>query len=355
MAIGNDIDALRDSLLKNKEETARLQGEKADALQDVAVYNKALAKAKKQKAEGKAGGADSPPLDIEAAKGHIRSSAQKAIDLSASIAQLEEAATKLEIELYAARQKRREERAAAAPSAPATPAPTVATAPAAPPVVPAPPAPTTQPAPIAPPVVKPACDKMTVLFMAANALKNMPLDLDDEARAIQEIIRKSAYRDSIDFATRWAARPLDILQAINETEPELIHFSGHGLENDEILLQGDDGQPKKVRLSAIVQVIMSAADTIRMVYFNMCFTEDEAKAVVKYVDAAIGMRTGIGDEAARVFAAQFYSALGFGKSLKTAFEQAKAALMLEGIQEEDTPMLFVKEGMNPAQMVLVKE
>jgi hypothetical protein len=28
--------------------------------------------------------------------------------------------------------------------------------------------------------------------------------------------------------------------------------------------------------------------------------------------------------------------------------------MLEGIQEEDTPLLFVKEGMNPAQMVLVK-
>jgi predicted RNase H-like HicB family nuclease len=67
------------------------------------------------------------------------------------------------------------------------------------------------------------------------------------------------------------------------------------------------------------------------------------------------MRAEIGDEAARVFAAQFYSAIGFGKSLKVAFEQAKAALMLEAIQEEDTPLLFVKAGLDAGKIVLVKE
>jgi hypothetical protein len=193
-----------------------------------------------------------------------------------------------------------------------------------------------------------------VLFLAANALKSQMLDIDAEARAIQENITKSAHRDSINFVTRWATHPLDILQAINETSPRLVHFSGHGSENDELVLQGDDGQPKRVSLSAIVQVMMSAADVIGMVFFNVCFSDDEAKAVVKYVDAAIGMKTGIGDEAARVFAAQFYSAAGFGKSLKVSFEQAKAALMLEGIAEENTPLLFVREGMDPARMTLVK-
>jgi hypothetical protein len=311
----------------------------------VAVYNQALAQAKKQKAEGQAGGAASPPLDAEAAKNHIRAGAQKAIDLSASIALLEKGATQLELKLYAARQQRRQERAAAG-----TPAPCAAPAPSAPPAVAAPSAAVSA----APAVSKAASDKITALLMAANAVKAVPLDLDKEVRAIQENIQKSAYRDSINFVTRWAVRPLDILEAINEVSPEILHLSGHGLENDEVVLLGDDGKPKKVSLSAIVQVIMSAADTIRMVYFNMCFTDDEAKAVVKYVDAAIGMKTEIGDEAARVFAAQFYSALGFGKSLKAAFEQAKAALMLEGIAEENTPVLYVKEGLDPAQMVLVK-
>lgn len=43
------------------------------------------------------------------------------------------------------------------------------------------------------------------------------------------------------------------------------------------------------------------------------------------------MNKAIEDEAARVFAAQFYSAIGFGYSIRVAFDQAIAALTLEGI------------------------
>jgi hypothetical protein len=57
---------------------------------------------------------------------------------------------------------------------------------------------------------------------------------------------------------------------------------------------------------------------------------------------------------ARIFAAQFYSAIGFGLSLKRAFSQAKAAVMLEGISEHDAPELFVADGLDADQIVLVK-
>lgn len=66
------------------------------------------------------------------------------------------------------------------------------------------------------------------------------------------------------------------------------------------------------------------------------------------------MNTSIGDEAARVFSSQFYSSISFGLSVLKAFEQAKAALMLEGIDEEDTPELFTKEGFDPHEIILVK-
>ena len=52
-------------------------------------------------------------------------------------------------------------------------------------------------------------------------------------------------------------------------------------------------------------------------------------AVVEHVEAAIGMNDSIGDEAACI-RGQFYSAIGFGLSLEKAFNQGKAALMLEG-------------------------
>lgn len=197
-------------------------------------------------------------------------------------------------------------------------------------------------------------EKINVLFMASNPINELALRLDEEARAIGEMIKKSEHRDSVFFVTKWAVRPLDVLQAINEENPTIIHFSGHGSEEDELVFQNSHGMSKLVSKEAIVQTMMSSSDTIRLVFFNTCFSYGQAKAIVEHVDAAIGMNTSIGDEAARVFAAQFYSSIGFGLSLLKAFEQAKGALMLEGIREENTPNLYVKEGLNANDIIIVR-
>lgn len=197
-------------------------------------------------------------------------------------------------------------------------------------------------------------EKITVLFMASNPTGSMPLRLDEEARSIQEMIRKSEHRDSVNFVTRWAVRPMDILQAINELNPDVIHFSGHGSDTDELVLQNADGSAKFVSKEAIVQTMMTSSDKIRLVFFNTCFSYGQAKAVVEHVESAIGMNDSIGDDAARVFAAQFYSSIGFGLSLEKAYAQAKAALMLEGILEENTPELYVKDGLSANDIIIVR-
>lgn len=194
----------------------------------------------------------------------------------------------------------------------------------------------------------------TVLFLASNPLDQKQLRLDEEVRLIAEMIRKSDHRDSIRLESRWAVRPFDVLQSINECKPRVIHFSGHGSDNDEIVFQDSAGNAKCVSKEAIVQTIAAGSDEIQLIFFNTCYSKSQAKAVVEHVPAAIGMNTSIGDAAARVFSAQFYSALGFGFSIGKAFKQAKAALMLEGIPEENTPELFIAEGLSEDTIVLVK-
>lgn len=189
--------------------------------------------------------------------------------------------------------------------------------------------------------IKKDLNKMVVLFLAANPEDTDHLKLDEEARSIQEMIRKSEHRDSIRFVSRWAVRPMDVLQAINEERPAVVHFSGHGSQDGCIVLQNDDGSAKLITPEAIAAAMATAVDSVRLVFFNTCFSAEQAQKVVAHVDAAIGMRTSIGDKAARVFSAQFYSALGFGKDLNNAFHQGKAALLLEGIPEEETPMLYL--------------
>ena len=197
-------------------------------------------------------------------------------------------------------------------------------------------------------------EKITVLFMAANPTDTPQLRLDEEARSIQEKIRLSAYRDSVHFESRWAIRSSDILQAINETNPTIVHFSGHGTPTGELALLNADGSARIVTKEAISSAMATASDTIHLVVFNACFSKKQAESVVEHISAAIGMSDSIGDEAASIFAAQLYSSIGFGRSLQTSFNQAIAQLLLEGIPEENTPQLYVMEGTNPNDMVLVQ-
>jgi hypothetical protein len=82
-------------------------------------------------------------------------------------------------------------------------------------------------------------ERITVLFLAANPRDQQQLSLDEEVRAIGEMIRKSEHRDAVRLESRWAVRPLDVLQAINECTPRIVHFSGHGSDDDEIIFVDD--------------------------------------------------------------------------------------------------------------------
>ncbi len=197
-------------------------------------------------------------------------------------------------------------------------------------------------------------EKITVTFFAANPVDQQQLRLDEEARAIAEMIRKSKHRDAVRFESCWAVRPMDVLQSLNEHAPAIVHFSGHGSDQDEIVFQDAGGAAKLVSKEAIVQTMMASSEGIRLVFFNTCYSRNQAEAVVEHVEAAIGMNTSIGDKAARIFASQFYSSIGFGLSVRKAFEQAKALLMLEGIPEQDTPELFIHAGLDPDMLVIVK-
>lgn len=196
-------------------------------------------------------------------------------------------------------------------------------------------------------------EEITVLFFAANPRDQVQLNLDEEVRSIKEMILKAKHRDCVNFESCWAVRPGDILQNINQYQPTIVHFSGHGSDSDELVLMDNQRNTKLVSLNSIVHAMSVANDNLRLVFFNTCFSNNQASSVVTHVEAAIGMKTSITDEAAKVFAASFYSAIGFGLSLEKSFNQAKAALMLEGISEEDTPQLFVKDGLDPRDIFIV--
>lgn len=62
----------------------------------------------------------------------------------------------------------------------------------------------------------------------------------------------------------------------------------------------------------------------------------------------------VDDEAAKVFAGQFYNALGFGKSLCESFEQARLQVKLTTGATSGEPQLHTAANVEADQLYLVK-
>ncbi|GAC1354952.1 MAG: hypothetical protein NVS4B11_16950 [Ktedonobacteraceae bacterium] len=197
-------------------------------------------------------------------------------------------------------------------------------------------------------------DKIKVLFLAANPLGTSRLALDEEMRLITEKVYATEHREQLDLVSAWAVRPDDLLQSLNRYRPQIVHFGGHGMATGELQLVGSDGSPRPVSPKALTAVFKALKDNIRLVILNACYSKIQAEAIRQEIECVVGMNAAIGDEAARIFAASFYRAIGFGRSVQEAFEQGQTALLLEGIAEEQTPELLVRVGSDPASIVLVR-
>jgi hypothetical protein len=217
-----------------------------------------------------------------------------------------------------------------------------------------------------------ATKRHIILFLAANPNEIMRLALDEECAAIERELRMTTGRDDFDFRSKWAVSVDEVMRGLNELQPTVIHFSGHGgsASVDEgrqsrpahrdiggvapagIQLQDEQHQPQPVRARDLSRMIGSAAPSARLVVLNACFSDAVADALRSVVDCVVGMRGAIGDAAARSFAVGFYRALGHRRSVGNAVDQAVATLAAKGLSSEHLPICRTREGISAAQVTL---
>jgi|SRR5882724_227852 len=172
-------------------------------------------------------------------------------------------------------------------------------------------------------------------------------------REIQRKVRASKHRDLIQFACRTAARADDLIQAFNEEQPQVVHFSGHGTSQNELIFLNDQRQLHPVSKRALETLFRTMRESIRVVVLNACFSEAQAVSITKHIDCAIGMKREIGDEAAIVFASSFYRALGFGHSVQRAFDEGLTAVELAGGTDSLVIRLLCRKGVDPSRIRLL--
>lgn len=183
-----------------------------------------------------------------------------------------------------------------------------------------------------------------ILFLSANPWTTSRILVDEEAREIFEKIHEGPYRERFEIHNHPALRPIDLQKLLLKYRPHIVHFSGHGTKREKIILGGSHGRGKTVDQQGLADVFALYNKHVRLVLLNACFTKSQARSISEVVNYSIGTGKGIGDKVGVAFAGAFYRALGFGKSVRTAFESARAELALTRIPRSGGIELFVRDG-----------
>ncbi len=238
-------------------------------------------------------------------------------------------------------------------------------------------------------------ETIKVLVFAASPRGTDPLDLDREFREIEEEVRRATFREAVELILVPGARPVDLLRKLNEIRPQVVHFSSHGNPAELVLESGEDtndfervlalvqrshlerdmalarpgkttdagGQPSNLEIgvqrvgkSALARVLRACDQgNLRLVVLNACQSRAQADELSHVVDCVVSMNREISDRAAAKFAASFYGALAFGRSVQNAFDQGVARLTVECITEADTPELIVRASADASRLILIRD
>lgn len=184
--------------------------------------------------------------------------------------------------------------------------------------------------------------KTTVLFLAADPTDTSRLRLGQELREIQEKLQLGRMRDMFMLEQRMSLRPADISQSLLDVQPQLVHFSGHGSVAGTLYFENLTGEAQPVEPDALSALFENFANQVKCVVLNACYSENQANAIARHIDYVIGMGQAIGDRAAIAFSIGFYQALGGGRTIEDAYKLGCVQIKLQGIAEQLTPVLIVK-------------
>jgi CHAT domain len=188
----------------------------------------------------------------------------------------------------------------------------------------------------------------TILILTANPQGTSQLRLDREVRDIEEGLLRAKQRDRFVIESKLAVRTRDIQRAMLESDPAIVHFSGHGTGDEGLVFEDETGSAKLVDGEALAGLFELFADRVECVVLNGCYSEVQAEAIAQHINYVIGMKKAIGDQAAIEYAVGFYDALGSGKPVEFAHKLGCVAIRLAGVPEQLTPTIKKKPNIDVA-------
>ena len=191
---------------------------------------------------------------------------------------------------------------------------------------------------------------LTILYLIANPDKHNRLKVDSEVKKVQEKIRGSRFRDNITVELRPAADFQTLIDGLNDLNPQIVHFSGHG--NEALIATEDESGGATISYELLAKALAATDTPPTVVFLNSCKSSAAKKALLPGTPVIVTMQTSVTDSVATFFATGFYGAIAGGQSIQKAFDQGKLAVEINSINDADIPELHHAPDARPDKLKL---
>lgn len=193
-----------------------------------------------------------------------------------------------------------------------------------------------------------------ILLLAANPKDTGRLRLQEEERDIKEQLRLAGFRRP-PISSEVAVRPRDIYRSVLDTQPTIVHFSGHGAGNNGLIFENALGQSRLISSDALAELFRLFSQKVECVILNACYSYSQAEVIAEHVNYVIGMHEEIEDASAIEFSVGFYSALSAGESIEFAYKMGCVAIRMNGYEGNVIPQLLKKPNVRQVSHRPIKE
>lgn len=179
-----------------------------------------------------------------------------------------------------------------------------------------------------------------ILVVGAGPIALNSLRIDEEARSIQEGIRRSKYRESFVVEVVLAARLGDFRKSVLEHRPAIVHFCGHGRGDGSLLFEDDFRGLKGVSVNRLKALFLLLVKDIQCVVLSACYSSLLAEILSQHAAHAVGVPGRVRDFDALEYARGFYDALGAGFSFVDAHESGCLSVECGSLDGHRLPVIF---------------
>ena len=178
--------------------------------------------------------------------------------------------------------------------------------------------------------------QLNILFLTARPTDVDDLRLGDEYRKVVDEVKG----DTLSFRLEPSVRITTIIKAIDQNNPDILHFSGHGSGKEGLLVQAEDGTHQLFPTPGLDRMFASLKKNIKCVVLNACYSKEQAEVISQHGIHVVGMKEPIGDHAAIAFSVGFYQGLSSKNDYIHAFDRGMINIS-PYLGNADTPQLWL--------------